>query len=222
MGAKVGGLTGGFQISAMIGMALAVAVTGSAVGHPHVFITNVTSFVFENRKVVAIRQAWEFDDVFSAVLLQDFDANADGEFDAKETAELRSQAFDALKDYNYFTFVRIGGKSVPSRSVQELRISNTLGRVTYSFTIPLDPPLDPAEQTIAVSVYDESYYIDISPDAADPVRLEGDYSPACQFRVGEDEGNPIYYGAVLPIANWLTCKPASWASLSPLGWRWDS
>ena len=209
MGAKVGGPTRGFWVAAIVGAALVGAAAGRAVAHPHVFITNVTSFVFEGRKVVAIRQAWEFDDVFSAVLLQDFDADADGEFDVKETAELRSQAFEALKEYNYFTYVRIGGESVPSRRVQGLQISNNLGRVTYSFTIPFDPPLDPAERTIAVSVYDETYYIDISPDAVDPVRLEGDYSPACQFRVGEDEGNPIYYGAVLPIASWLTCKPAS-------------
>ena len=58
---------------------------GGATAHPHVWITDVTTFVFEGRELVALRHHWQFDEIFSSFVIEEHDANGDGRFDAAET-----------------------------------------------------------------------------------------------------------------------------------------
>src|SRR5687768_1728837 len=88
-------------------LSLAVAVVlllhgGVAAAHPHVWITSITSFVFEGPELVGLRHRWQFDEFFSSYVIEEHDADGDGSFDAAELASLQEGAFSDLREFDYF------------------------------------------------------------------------------------------------------------------------
>ena len=60
--------------------ALAGAAPTPALAHPHVWIDNVTSFVFDGVRLKAVRLTWAFDEFFGTAIIRRFDENRNGRF----------------------------------------------------------------------------------------------------------------------------------------------
>jgi ABC-type uncharacterized transport system substrate-binding protein len=185
------------------GLALASGVPAAA--RPHVWINAVATFVFVDRMLVAVRHHWEFDEMFGSYVIQEHDANGDGELDRVEIDSIQANAFSNLRDYGYFTHVRIDGKEVPLTEVSDFTARIEEGALVYEFTMPLAKPIDPAGYRFATGVYDPEYYVEVLLDDDDPVRFEGLPSGACTYTVPEDTEHPIYYGMVYPLTITLNC-----------------
>src|SRR5690349_3069691 len=77
-----------------LGFALATALVGSvmplcATAHPHVFVTTREVVVFDpDGRVTAIKNAWAFDDFYTAFLEQGLDKGPDGRYSRETLAEL--------------------------------------------------------------------------------------------------------------------------------------
>lgn len=190
---------------ALSGALALLAPSGSATAHPHVWITDVTTFVFEGRELVALRHHWQFDEIFSSFVIEEHDANGDGRFDAAETASVQEGAFSNLEEYDYFTHARIAGDPQRLTDVQDFRATVADGVLIYEFTLPLPAPIDPAHVSFAAGVYDPEYYVEVLLDENDPVRFAGLPPGACTFDIREDTANPIYFGMVYPLAITLNC-----------------
>jgi ABC-type uncharacterized transport system substrate-binding protein len=197
-----------YLIAWILSFAGIVASAGVVTAHPHVWIDVVATFVFERGKLAGVRLEWTFDEFLSDTLVRTYDKDKDGTFDEKETQQIQAQAFSSLKDQNYFTHLSLGGKKIPIREVTDFSAMLRKGRLVYRFTVPLHPGVDPAKTPVALSVYDETYYVDVSFDRDDPVRFEGVPKLACRYEVREDAKNPIYFGMVLPLQATLDCKEA--------------
>jgi ABC-type uncharacterized transport system substrate-binding protein len=176
-----------------------------AVAHPHVWITDVTTFVFEQRRLVALHHRWAFDELFGSFVIEQHDLDGDGRFDAGETEGLRAGAFDNLEEYGYFTHLQIDGGDMALREVQDFRATIEDGELIYEFTLALPEPVDPASADLALGVYDTEYYVELLLDEDDPVRFAGLPSGACIFELGEDTEHPIYFGMVYPLMIKLAC-----------------
>jgi ABC-type uncharacterized transport system substrate-binding protein len=176
-----------------------------AAAHPHVWITDVTTFVFEGRQLVGVRHRWTFDELFGSFVIEEHDVDGDGRFDPAETATLRQSAFDNLEEFDYFTHLRIDGDPWQLREIESFAASIEDGVLVYEFTLPLPEPVDPAAVALAVGVYDPEYYVEVLLDEHDPVRFTGLPSGACTFGIREDTEHPIYYGMVYPLAITLAC-----------------
>ncbi len=190
------------------GLVLALLLAGQAspaVAHPHVWITGVTTFLFEDGQVVGLRHRWTFDEFFGGFVIGEHDVDHDGSFDPAETAALRQSAFDNLQELDYFTHLRIDGEAMPLREVETFQASIEDGVLVYEFTLPLPQPVDPAAAELALGIYDPDYYVEVLLDEHDPVRFTGLPSGACTFAIREDSEHPIYYGMVLPLAITLAC-----------------
>ncbi len=186
---------------------LAILSTPPAVGaHPHIWIDAVATFVFDRGKVAAIRFEWTFDEFYSDVLLDKFDPNKDRKFDEKETREIQAQAFANLKDSNYFTYIRVGGKHVPIREITAFSAAVMKGRVVFRFTVALPSPVDPVTTPLLLSVYDETFYVEVIFDDQVPVRFDGKRDSKCEFDIREDKNTPLYFGMVFPQQIRLFCK----------------
>jgi ABC-type uncharacterized transport system substrate-binding protein len=193
-------------ICLMIGAAVTLGLRDDrAAAHPHLWIDAVTTFVFEDHALVGLRHQWRFDELFSAFVIEEHDGDGDGAFDAAETQAVRAQAFANLREYDYFTHLRIGGKKLPLDEVSDFAAENDDGALVYSFTMPLPDPVVPGAEPVAVGIYDPEYYVEILLDEFDPVRFEGISSGACTFSVREDTEHPIYYGVVNPLVIALSC-----------------
>lgn len=187
-------------------LTLAILSPRPGVAHPHVWITAAVSFVFDGGKLVALRQAWVFDDFFSASLIQDFDKDKNGLFDEAEQRELAGKAFAALRESDYFSRVRQGVESFPIKNAENFTAVQAKGLVIYGFTLPFAVPVDPASGPITAGIYDESFFVDVAFDENDPVRFDGMPSGACTFAIREDPADAIYGGLVIPPSATITCK----------------
>lgn len=200
---------GALSLSSVARAALLVTLltAGSvAHAHPHVFITNVATFLFEGNKVVALRLQWTFDQFYGEMLARDFDRNRNKTLEPDEVKEIEAKAFSNLSKFNFFTALRVNGEKV---TFKEASLFNaTLGEkgLRYLFTLALPQPVDPAEKPVHLSVYDDAYYIEILLDEHDPVRFESVVNASCRFKIVEDKENPIYFGLVFPQVMVITCE----------------
>jgi ABC-type uncharacterized transport system substrate-binding protein len=97
--------------TALAGAALVAAApflgAGAARAHPHVWVTTETTVLYENGTIIGLRQKWSFDDFYTAMALQGLDTNNDGVYDRGELVELAKVNMDGLKEFGYFTTVKL-------------------------------------------------------------------------------------------------------------------
>jgi ABC-type uncharacterized transport system substrate-binding protein len=187
------------------GCALALGA-GPAAAHPHVWINAVATFLFEDRILVGVRHHWEFDEMFGSYVIEEQDADRDGKLDRAEIASVQANAFSNLRDYDYFTHVRIDGKEMPMDEVTNFAARIENGVLVYEFTMPLAKPIDPGASQFTAGIYDPEYYVEVLLDEYDPVRFDGLPSGACTYAIQEDSEHPIYYGLVNPLTIVLSCE----------------
>jgi ABC-type uncharacterized transport system substrate-binding protein len=180
--------------SLLLALAL-LAPAAAAQAHPHIWIRATATLQFEDGKITGILHEWLFDDFFSNALITDFDKNKNKQFDADEVKELEANAFVALKEFGYFTHVRVGGKAVAIASTRDFAPAIKDGKVTYRFVGVLPQPVDPRATQFDAGVYDHSYYVDVELNPQLGVKLAGGGSERCKFAVVEDKEAPLYFGA---------------------------
>ena len=183
---------------AAILVAGAIAMVRPAAAHPHIFIDARVVFHMADGKVVAITQHWTFDAIFGGVVIHAFDRNRDGKLDAGEAQQARRGAFDALKDFNYFTVVRIGREELKLEKVTGFAASVVDGRLAYRFTLPLPQPVDPSADRPAFLFLDKTYYVAVDLTKQNPVTFDGAAPAGCKTVFRDDFDNPIYFGTVIP------------------------
>jgi ABC-type uncharacterized transport system substrate-binding protein len=178
-------------------LALALlAPAAAAEAHPHIWIRATATMQFEDGKITGIRHEWIFDDFFSNALISDFDKNKNKQFDPDEVKELEANAFVALKEFGFFTHVKVAGKAVTIETTRDFSPSIKDGKVIYTFMAVLPQPVDPRAAQFAAGVYDHSYYVDVEVNPQLGVKLAGGGSEACQYAIVEDKEAPLYFGAV--------------------------
>ncbi len=185
---------------------LALAAPVAAAAHPHIWIDATATFVFAQDRLVAVRQSWIFDEVFSTVMINQFDRNRDRRFDADELAKLRAGAFASLKNYSFLTRLTVDGDAVDIPDVADFMAEVADGRLVYRFTVRLPAPVDAAARAVELRVFDESYYIDVALNQAEPVRFEGLSPGACGFAIAEEGADLANFG-LTPIGRiTLQCR----------------
>lgn len=160
--------------------------------HPHMMIINRSTFDFQDNKIKGVWSEWEFDSYFSADIMMSFDINEDKLFDLEETKQIHDNAFIALKDFNYFTFIRTDSKRTSPEEVTNFSVYIAdNNNIVYKFYVPLEYLGETKD--LYLSVYDFSYFCACIYQENDPVLFEniGGLSP--EFDIAENEDYPIYF-----------------------------
>ncbi|HVO37989.1 MAG TPA: DUF1007 family protein [Spirochaetia bacterium] len=124
-----------------------IGAAASATAHPHVFIDNRMTVVFDSGTLVGIGFRWAFDDMFTQMILTDFKPASDGTFNAALTAGIKSGAFDNLENYHYFLAFFLGKKPLKKLRIEQFTPSVVEGKtLVYSFFVPLNLPVTTDEQ----------------------------------------------------------------------------
>jgi ABC-type uncharacterized transport system substrate-binding protein len=189
-----------FLLLAAIGLA-----ARPAAAHPHVWIVATATLIFEGDRVTAIRQEWQFDEIFSGNIIHDFDRNKDGKFDAKETREVEVNAFGNLGQYDFFTRLTAGGAKTKFKTARAFSVERQGKRVVYRFTLDLPEPIEPLKRGIQLAIFDETYFVEILLAEIDPIRFEGARGIACQTNVVRDDSLAAAFGVGLVEAVNLAC-----------------
>jgi ABC-type uncharacterized transport system substrate-binding protein len=178
---------------ALASLLFALCAAPALWAHPHVFIDSSLEFEMSGRDCVGIQVSWTFDVVFSADIIGQFDRDRDGSFDQAETATIQAKAFSNLRKYGYFTFVRKGSVRTCPDSVEGFRVSQSDGRVTYRFRVPLEGK--GVSDDFSVATFDSTFYCATKyVDGAASIRWIGD-EPAegPSVAVAANEDYPVYY-----------------------------
>jgi ABC-type uncharacterized transport system substrate-binding protein len=191
-------------------LAAAVAVAAFAApaqAHPHVWVT-VTSQVIYDAKGAAtgVRQAWKFDDMYSAFALEGLPQKTKGVFTREELAGLAEVNITSLKESDFFTFAKTGGKDVAFGDARDYWLDYRDHTLTLNFTLPFKAPVRAKE--IAVEVYDPSYFVAFEFAEKDAVALVG--APAqCKAVVEKPKESGLIPGSPTSEAALMSFTPGA-------------
>jgi ABC-type uncharacterized transport system substrate-binding protein len=108
---------------------------------------------------------------FSAFASQGLDKNGDGILSIEELQPLAKVNVDSLKDYDYFTYLRAGGKRTGFKIPTEYWLQSEDGYLTLFYTLPLMQPVKPDKTGVTIDVYDPGYFVDYQFVEKDPAKL---------------------------------------------------
>ena len=194
----------GFLPAALLAGAVAL-LPKPAEPHPHVWIDTVVKPQFTDGMLTSFAIDWTFDELYSFLVIDDFDSNKNGTLEENELANLAKASRDTLGATNYFTRIMIDGLPLQGVDFTDLTATSQYERISYHFTAKLKQPVDLRTQDLTFATYDENYYIEILLNEDDPVRFEGDWPRACRYEIGRDEVNRIYFDLVAPTVVRFPC-----------------
>ena len=166
--------------------------------HPHVFIRNRITFIFDQNGLAGMKAEWAFDDMFSSMLILDHDINKNGKFSKDEIEKIKNEAFSNIKNFHYFIYILINGEMFDIKWVTDFYTRIEEGLVIYSFFIPCHVTAGSRHKQIKISVFDRDYYSLISLAEKDPVRFENIDSVDYKYEVVKDARNNYYGGQIIP------------------------
>jgi len=180
--------------------ALALSVGGTvAFAHPHVFINDKITVAFDGGVLRGIGFTWTFDDMFSNMILADYNPRHTPTFTAAQAKAVREGAFDNLVNYHYFLAFEVGRKPLARFKIEHFTPSvRDSGTLVYSFFVPLDLAVQPTDQAVRVTVYDDTYYVAFDLLHLDDVAVQAGPEIACSLSIEKTKVKPLWPGQYMP------------------------
>ncbi|KUO67644.1 MAG: hypothetical protein APF80_06605 [Alphaproteobacteria bacterium BRH_c36] len=157
------------------------AIPASA--HPHVWVDVKTAVVYEAGRIAAFEHAWTFDEGYATMAIEGLDKNGDGAYDREELAELAQVNIEGLKEFDYFTYPKIGEIALKTGAPVDYWLEYTNGILTLHFTLPLADPVLAGAQGFSFQVMDPSFYIAFELAKESPVTLAAGAPAGCKADV---------------------------------------
>ncbi|MBN1596157.1 DUF1007 family protein [candidate division FCPU426 bacterium] len=165
--------------------------------HPHLFVDCTLTACFDEQGLTAVEEEWTFDEMFSAAIIEEFDADQDGCFNQQEYQALKKGAFDSLKSFDYFNSIRINGETQKTTDVLDFTPRIKEGSLVYSFTVPCRVVGGAKAKKIGISIFDTTYYTAVTLDPKIRIRdssscweIRSSYSRNDDFICFEESGFP--------------------------------
>lgn len=173
--------TAGFVLACTV-VALA---PGLAQAHPHVWVTYETTVVYENNAIVGFDHIWTFDDMYTAMAIEGLDKNGDGKYTREELAELADVNMQGLKDFDYFTFAKLGDQNLKISGPKEHWLEYNGKLLRLHFRAVLEQPVLSDAKGFSFAIYDPSFFIAFEPEQTDAVKLAAGAPAGCKAVINE-------------------------------------
>ena len=131
---------------------------GSAMAHPHVFVDYTVTLLLSADAIDGIRFTWTFDDLFSGLVLQEFDTDRNQAFSSDEARRIEQRHLVEFQKVGFHATINVDGKPVAVPAARGFRASVAKGIVTYEFVLPVKAPLA-TTTALEIVVDDPVYYI---------------------------------------------------------------
>ncbi|TCT07744.1 DUF1007 family protein [Aquabacter spiritensis] len=171
-----------FAVRLFGGVLILLGAMGAALAHPHVWVTMRTDVVYgPDGMMTGLKQAWTFDEAFTAFALQGMARNKDGSYPDSVLKPLAEVNVTSLKEYDYFVKGKTAKAGLVFKDPVDYSLTFANDALTLHFVLPLEKPV-PAKGSMTFDIYDPTYFVAFAFAEAEPVRLSG--APAgCSFKV---------------------------------------
>ncbi len=177
-----------------------------ASAHPHVFIETSITVSYDKNTIDKLLVCYNFDQMFSADLKQNFDKNQSNQFEPDEIEDIRKNAFANLVNYNYFVHVVDGGHKLKIESVNNFNATiGADGIVQYSFSVDTEINTATPNKVVKIAAFDHSYYIDVRLNEAN-IKFKNKELASYSWKVIEDKSMAYYYEQIYPSSLVLSFK----------------
>ena len=170
-----------------IAFPLLLSLVTPTVGHPHMWVDLESRVVLNiDDGSVAIQQVWLFDDFFSTSVIEDSSLYPGGT-NAGIQNEIE-RITEALKPYNYYTEIEMGGKKLSSTLVGDISWEVIDNRIKMSFTVAPNESSVSDVQGWSYAIFDPTYYIEMLHAEGSSITIEGDLAQKCSSWI--EQPNP--------------------------------
>jgi len=166
--------------------------------HPHVFIDAKIQVHFDKSGLSGFNVSWTFDNMFSELMIDEFDTDFDDQLSKEEQKVIYQKAFVNLKKFGYFTEIVIDNKTFEIKYVANFSAKIDNGILSYSFFIPCHSSIQSSDKKIEVYTYDNSYYMDVSLTSSS-VSFSNSTPYQINSEVVEDETKRYYFEQIAPL-----------------------
>ena len=165
-----------------LALALFLVACTPPLAHPHVWVTARGEAVYDGKgSFLGIRHAWSFDEMFSSFATQGLDTNNDGQLSRQELSDLAQTNVTSLREYDYFTYAKIGGKKLLFKAPEDYWLEFHDKILTLHFFLPLQAPQPQGTKPLSFEIYDPTYFVDFELTEHDPIVLTN--APGCALDV---------------------------------------
>ena len=165
-------------------------LVSAAEAHPHVYVTAATTINVEQGAITSFDHVWKFDEMYTAMAIEGLDTNKDGKFDKQELAELAKVNVEGLKEFKYFTQAMLGSTELalvdPKPEQFWLEVNN--GILSMHFRVGLEKPVLTDAKDFGLTISDPSFFIAITLDEKEPVKVTGPATCKALVSVPKQEG----------------------------------
>ena len=165
--------------------------------HPHVFIYNSIKVVFDEKGLTGFNLKWAFDDMFSSMIINDFDKNKNGHFEPSEIETLKNGAFSNLKEFDYFTHIKINKKPFKVTFVKDFSAEIKDNILIYRFFVPCHVQAVSSFKEVKIAIYDSSFYSSVFL-TKNPISFEDAAYYEHDFQISKNTKEAYYYGQIYP------------------------
>lgn len=170
------------MITRLLLLIVLLLAAGPAATHPHAWIEVRSAVILgPDGRVVAIDQEWLFDDFYTVYITEQLPKSRRAEKAA--LLEIAKENLVNLKEYSYFTDVRVDGKRVDHGTVTEFDSELREGRLWMRLVMPLAAPVDPRRHQVAYAIFDVTYYIEMLHARGHVVAIRGPGGAACRASI---------------------------------------
>lgn len=150
------------------GILLLLLIAGAAFSHSHLFIDFKTHALIDSSGLKGLYINWDFDPMFSAVLVEEYDLDMDGKFSKSEQTSLMQTAFKKTAEADYYAIITVDGKKIkiPKATKFSARLSENGEVVSYTFFFPV-PLAITSPRVVECYFVDETIFISYNMEEKD-------------------------------------------------------
>ncbi len=195
-------------VLALIIVALSASIADA---HPHVWVTVQSEIMLDAaRRLKGIQHTWTFDQAYSAYVVQGVDREADGSIKADKLKETAQQNIEGLKEFNYFTMVRINGALVPFDPVDHYKLEFQGDRLILSFYLALKDDANAEANAADIKINDPSFFGSLTVSGAEDAISLKNAPDGCHAKITRPESledakrqlPESFYASLDPSANY--------------------
>ena len=145
--------------------------------HPHSFVECELAIVFDSEGLAGFRQRWTLDEMTTITVLDLIGAYGTTQLEPGHVEAIKEQSMGSLREYGYFTDVRIDGKRFQVQWVRDFKAELKAGKLIYEFFAPCHAKAAGTAKTVKVAVYDHSFYTYVTYVSEDSPELDPTMDP---------------------------------------------